>query len=231
MNGILTQSAGRRIGDTWVVADVTCTIDPGIITAILGPSGSGKTTLLRLLSFLDVPDAGTVSLGDREAGIGSPPWPQVTCVFQRQFLWPHLTLRQNIELPLIGLGQDERVARVDDVIKTFSMQRFVDRYPNEVSGGEGQRCALARAFALRPKFVLLDEAHTFLDLEQQAILNQHLQMLVGTGIGIGIATHSITFARRYASKLLVLEQGKLVEQGGPEILRSPSSRFLQSVDL
>lgn len=230
MNGIHAQNVGRRFGDQWVLQDVTCKIAPGEITAILGPSGSGKTTLLRMLSFLDVPDSGVVTLNGQKTSGNSRPWPEVTCVFQKQFLWPHLTVRQNLLLPLRRLSSSERDSRFTDAISTFGMEKFLDRYPNEISGGEAQRTALARALALAPTYILLDEAHTFLDLIQQATLNRLLRLMADRGIGVCIATHSLTFAQNHAKTVLVMEHGRIVEEGGPEIIDSPSSQFLKMVE-
>ena len=192
-----------------VLSDVSCEIPADKFVFIVGPSGSGKSTLLRLLSLVERPVQGSVELtlgGRRYSDAGEErPWPLVTCVFQRQFLWPHLTIRENITLPLRVRGVTDPDVALREVVHLFRMEGFVDRYPNEVSGGEAQRAALARALALKPTVILIDEAHGGLDLEQQATVNQQLVKLRSTGVGLVVVTHSISFARRYGDTLLVVE--------------------------
>lgn len=201
------------------------------IVVVVGPSGSGKSTLLRLLGFLEEPVHGEIllSLGEQKYSSSRPerPWPRLTCVFQNRFLWPHLTIRQNIELPLRCQNGGGSRRRLDEVIKLFDMSEFENRYPNEVSGGQAQRTALARALALNPSMLLIDEAHTGLDVQQIRTLNQHLIHLNDSGIGIVIVTHSVDFARKYGEFFIVMEHGKIVEWGDREVLRRPKSIFLR----
>ena len=107
------------------------------------------------------------------------------------------------------------------------MSNFIDRYPNEVSGGQAQRAALARAFALKPSLMLIDEAHGGLDLEQQHILNSQFLSLKHTGVGLIVVTHSLEFAKKYSDYVVVLEKGILVEIGPSSIIKNPNSRFLK----
>ncbi len=223
----------KSYNNTLALREVTCRIPLNTMTAVMGPSGSGKSTLLRLLSFLERPDKGTVTLDLHARQFSSvngiKPWPQVTCVFQKQFLWPHLTLRRNIALPLNSLNAGQVKAKLDELIVLFEMQEFIDRYPNEVSGGQAQRAALARAFALAPAVILLDEAHAGLDLEQQESLNQHMLKLRASGVCLIIVTHSLNFARRYADFLIVLEEGRVTDFGGQNVLSEPKSSYFRRV--
>ncbi len=216
---------------TCVLRDITAEIETDRFVFVLGPSGSGKSTLLRLLSFVEVPERGIVHLeldGHKfDSNKSERPWPQVTTVFQRQFLWPHLTLRDNISLPLRAAGTSDTKRRVHEVIDLFDMSRFVDRFPNEVSGGQAQRAALARALVLDPQVILIDEAHGGLDLKQQKILNDHLIDLRKSGVGLIIVTHSLDFARSYADRIVVVENGAITETGSKSVLDSPTSQFLQ----
>jgi ABC-type polar amino acid transport system ATPase subunit len=223
----------KSYGHTCVLSDISCEIPTDGFVFILGPSGSGKSTLLRLLSFVEVPDDGVVRLelgGRRFDSAGSVrPWPQVTSVFQRQFLWPHLTLRGNITLPLRGASAGDIESKLQRVIDLFDMSMFVDRFPNEVSGGQAQRAALARALVLNPQVVLIDEAHGGLDLEQQKILNEHLVMLRQSGVGLIVVTHSLEFARKYADRVIVIENGTITEAGPKPVLEESQSPFLRRV--
>lgn len=201
----------RSYGQCAVIRNATCSIPTDRLVAVMGPSGSGKSTLLRLLSFLEKPNRGAVTLnlhGDEfDSRLRARPWPRVTCVFQQQFLWPHLTLRENLILPLRAGGHEEIDARVAHAVDLFGMSDFIGRYPNEVSGGQAQRVALARAFVLEPEIVLIDEPHSGLDLRQQSVLNRHLLALRQAGTGLIVVTHSMDFARQYAEDFVLLEEG------------------------
>lgn len=224
-----------------VLHGVDLSVSPGEITAIIGPSGSGKSTLLRALSLLDPPNAGTVTIDEirysfpRQRQNGLPkPWPKLTVVFQQLFLWPHLTLRQNIFLPLdtwkYGLAADE----INEVLDFFELVEFIDRYPNQVSLGQRQRAALVRALALNPKYLLLDEITSALDVEHVSKVLQHLKGLRNRGTGILIVTHLIGFAKSAADQIVFLENGRVVESGSSLLLEKSSnerlSRFLALVE-
>ena len=211
--------------------NVNCDINTDSFTFIMGPSGAGKSTLLRLLSFVELPDLGTVRLEldghvfDSETP--ARPWPRVTCVFQKQFLWPHLTLYDNIMLPLRATHAADRDSRVRNVIDLLDMSTFVHRFPNETSGGQAQRAALARALALQPQLILIDEPHGGLDIVQQDALNTHLIRLRALGVGLMVVTHSVELARRYADQVIVVEDGRVTEVGSRDAFDNPTSRFLR----
>jgi ABC-type polar amino acid transport system ATPase subunit len=238
--------AGKRLskswGDTGAIEDVDVEIEPGKITVLIGPSGSGKTTLIRTLSLLEPPDHGVISLGDREyrfplppEAVITPPWPDVTVVFQQLFLWPHLRLRENITLPLQNRAREDSEDRLNELIEAFDMRKFIDRYPNETSLGQRQRAALVRALVLNPSYILLDEITSALDVEQVSIILKQLQELRGRGIGILLVTHLIGFARRAADKVIFLDQGRIGEKGTGDMLENPTTarlkRFLSVIAL
>lgn len=226
----ILNNISKYYGQTQALNRVSLEIPTNKFVVVLGPSGCGKSTLLRQLSFIELPEEGNIKLelGDSifRSDIKDRPWPRLTCVFQKQFLWPHLTLRENIELPL---KQNNRSSQeeIEQIIQQFNMLSFVDRYPNEVSGGQAQRAALARAFALKPELMLIDEAHGGLDLEQQHILNSHFVSLKHVGVGLIVVTHSLEFAQKYADYIIVLEDGRIAEFGSISIFENPSSRFLK----
>ena len=222
---ITKQYRGREI-----LKGVDIKVEPGKITSLIGPSGSGKTTLLRVLSMLDLPDAGSIFLDSEKYNFPVrpneiiPPWPRVSVVFQQLFLWPHLTLRQNILLPLKGVKDERHIA---ELIKILQMEEFIDRYPNQVSLGQRQRVALARALALNPEYLLLDEITSALDVEQVNIILSHLQTLKDKGVGILIVTHLLNFAQRASDQIVFLDEGKVIETGGKEILEKPKHERIQ----
>lgn len=224
-----------------ILKGVSIELTPGKITALIGPSGSGKTTLLRALSFLEPPDSGTISIEEESYTFPlkgkefvRPPWPHVTVVFQQLFLWPHLTLRENILLPLKDRAEKADPEYFESLIKLFEMQKFIDRYPNEASLGQRQRVALARALVLKPKYILLDEITSSLDVEQVALILSELKALRDRGIGILSITHLLHFARDAADQIVFMDSGEILEHGGREILDQPRhervARFLSVIE-
>ena len=205
-------------------------VEPGRVSILIGPSGAGKTTLIRALSLLDIPSGGSIQIDDalyqfpmKNARNFKPPWPRLTVVFQQQFLWPHLTLKQNIALPLSDrrVPKHEQEAVIAELVELFGMNSFVQRYPNQVSLGERQRAALARAFALNPKYILLDEITSALDVEQTANVTRCLINLRNRGIGLLVVTHFLAFAKRLVEKgegdtVYFLEGGRILAKGGVE---------------
>lgn len=239
---LVARDIRKAFGDQEVLRGVDLAIQPGSITVVIGPSGGGKTTLLRALSLLDPPTSGTVSIdentyifgADKPNGLIAPPWPILTVVFQQLFLWPHLTLRENISLVLKEHANSEGSPELDTFIESFEMAEFIDRYPNEASLGQKQRTALVRAIVLKPKYLLLDEITSALDVEHVAKVLVELQRLRSDGVGIFVITHLIRFAQRAADQILFFDKGVVVEAGPPSVLENPSherlSRFLSVIE-
>lgn len=227
-----------------ILKGVDITLKKGELTALIGPSGSGKTTLLRCLSLLDAADGGDIQLENvlysfplppEQTDVVPKPWPRVTAVFQQLFLWPHLTLRENILLPLADAKSAAVQKDLAELIKQFDMKGFIDRYPNETSGGQRQRAAIARALMLNPDYLLLDEITSALDIEQTAKVLSLLAGVKARGIGILLITHSLGFARQAADHVLFMDGGEIVEQGGAGIIERPKSprmkAFLKAAEL
>lgn len=217
-----------------VFKNIDLAVNPGGISVLVGPSGAGKTTLLRCLSLLQPPDAGTIQIDDEiftypsPAGTNvTPPWPKLTAVFQQLFLWPHMTLRENILLPVRRRNHDKvNHDELEALIESFDMQGFIDNYPNEASLGQRQRVALARAVMLKPHYLLLDEITSALDVEQIAKILTYLKSLRGKNIGIFIITHLLGFARHAADRVYFMADGAIAESGSADILKNPQTERL-----
>jgi glutamine transport system ATP-binding protein len=217
-----------------ILNGIDLTMEQSKITCLIGPSGSGKTTLLRALSLLEPADSGTMHIEGikyefpLDGPLRIPPWPDITVVFQSLFLWPHMTLRENVLFPAKQRGMKDADKHLAELIKFFEMENFIDRFPNEASRGQQQRVALARGLMLHPKYIFLDEITSALDVEQVAKVLEYLQKLRDRGIGIFIITHLLGFAKRASDQVLFLNNGVIEEAGGPEILEYPKSERLKN---
>ena len=224
----------KQFSQVKALDDIELQVRPGRITMLVGPSGAGKTTLLKVMGFLEAPDEGKIAFGGstftyplREGHPVPSPWPDVTLVFQQHFLWPHLTIRENILLPARHRklsGIDERYR---DLVEALELGTFADRYPNETSLGQRQRAAIARALILEPKFLLLDEITSALDVEQIEQLFKHLLFLRSRGIGILVVTHLLGLARELLrihpdDEIAFMEEGRILGRGGLEFLSNPA---------
>lgn len=233
---LIGQNIYKRVNGTDVLKDFSVKIEPSKITCLIGPSGAGKSTALSCLSLLTHPSKGIVSVDGQEFSFGNGrnsyntfPYPLVTVVFQGLFLWPHLTNEANILLPLKELKKSAQ--EYDDLIDKLQIREVLKKFPNECSGGEKQRVALARQILLKPKYLLLDEVTSALDLETVNTLANILCELRNKGMGILLITHMINLAKTISDDFYFLDKGVTVESGSIEVLNNPRTnrlnKFLQ----
>lgn len=198
------------------LAPATCHVRSGDRIALLGPSGSGKSTLLHLMGGLDVPSSGEIRwplLGDRDALRPD----KVAMVFQSSSLMPPLSVIENVELPLIlnGGRSDARAAAME-ALERVGLADLAEKLPEELSGGQGQRVAMARAIAARPQLLLADEPTGQLDQATgRALIDGLLSWLAGSRTALVIATHDLTIAE-CMDRVWRMDHGHLSANSGAE---------------
>ncbi|NCB74502.1 MAG: ATP-binding cassette domain-containing protein [Clostridia bacterium] len=199
--------------------DMSMSCEKGI-TGIVGASGSGKSMLLNCIAGLIKPDEGTISLGDRvffnkADNINLPPQNRrASILFQNYALFPHMTIKENIAFALDGLAVREKNRRVSRLLEQFHISDFAGRYPSQISGGQQQRAALARALAVEPDILLLDEPFSALDQHlKQNLMREMLEMLSDYEGCVLFVTHNMEEAFRMCERLTVIENGHIEAQG------------------
>jgi putative spermidine/putrescine transport system ATP-binding protein len=205
-------------------------IADGEFVTLLGPSGSGKTTVLRMIAGFERPTAGTVSLRGHDVTAAPPFDRDVHTVFQDYALFPHLSVRRNVEYPLriAKVPRAQRRERAMEALATVRLEGVADRSPTALSGGQRQRVALARALVGRPSVLLLDEPLGALDLKLREQMQVELQQIQrAAGITFVLVTHDQDEALTLADRIVVFDAGR-VEQVGParEVYERPATPFV-----
>ena len=220
----------KSFGDVKAVDNVSIEILDGEFLTLLGPSGSGKTTVLRMIAGFEKPDAGSIKLDGVEVGELPPYERAVNTVFQDYALFPHFTVRENIEygLRIKKVPAEQRQIASEQALAQVRLSGYGDRKPSQLSGGQRQRVALARALINKPKVLLLDEPLGALDLklrEQMQLELKEIQREVG--ITFIFVTHDQEEALTMSDKIAVFNEGKIVQVGSPrEIYEKPANVFV-----
>jgi polar amino acid transport system ATP-binding protein len=233
MSMLRADGVHKRYDDLEVLRGVTFEVEPGQVKVIIGPSGSGKSTLLRCLSLLEEPDAGGVSLEGRRPGPG-----EVGMVFQKFNLFQNMTALQNVMIGLVevrDLSKAEARKQALEFLERVGLADKTSQYPDELSGGQQQRVAIARALVMRPKAMLFDEPTSALDVELVREVLDVMESLAKEGMTMVVVSHELRFAHHVASSVLMMDEGRIVEEAPPEEFFSApkqerTKRFLSLVE-
>jgi sulfate/thiosulfate transport system ATP-binding protein len=222
----------KRFGDVTVLDRVNLEIADGALTALLGPSGSGKTTLLRIIGGLEVPEEGSVRLGDRDVTHVPPQQRGIGFVFQHYAPFKHMTVYENVAfgLTIRKRPKDEIQRKVGELLQLVQINHLADRYPAQLSGGQRQRMALARALAIEPAVLLLDEPFGALDARVRKELRVWLRRLHDEAhVTTVFVTHDQEEAMDVADHIVVMDGGRIQQEGDPrELYERPVNEFVMT---
>jgi len=233
----------KRYGELEVLKGVSFEVGRGEVKVVIGPSGSGKSTLLRCLALLEPPDEGDVYLeNERLSALGEKALAahrsEVGMVFQRFNLFQNMTALGNVMSGLIHvrrLSKREARERALELLERVGVADKASQYPDELSGGQQQRVAIARALVMRPKAMLFDEPTSALDVELVREVLDVMESLAQEGTTMVVVTHELRFAHHVASAVLMMDDGRIVEEAPPdEFFSAPkeerTQRFLALVE-
>jgi ABC-type polar amino acid transport system ATPase subunit len=241
---------GKKFGSKLVLQSVDLTVRTGEVMFLIGPSGSGKSTCLRCINCLEKPTHGSLSfdgvelyreenglsrmLGSVDLRLARAKMPMV---FQHFNLFEHLTVLRNLTagpIVVLKLEKEVAIARAKELLKTFGLADLEDRYPSQISGGQKQRVGIARAMAMSPRMILLDEPTSSLDPELVADVLEAIKQLAASGMTMIIVTHEMAFARQIADTICFFDSGRIIERGPPDhMLNNPTSprllKFIKAI--
>ena len=225
MKQIELNQVSKYFGEIEVIRPLDLQIENGEFVVFVGPSGCGKSTLLRLIAGLEDVTSGQILINGRDTTKLAPADRELAMVFQSYALYPHMTVRKNIEFPLrmAGLDKKERNKRVEDAAKALNLTDYLERRPGQLSGGQRQRLAIARAILAAPKIIILDEATSSLDTESESLIQKSLSELVKNRTTIVIA-HRLSTIKK-ADQILVIESGEIAERGTHNELIKAKGRY------
>jgi sulfate/thiosulfate transport system ATP-binding protein len=220
----------KRFGAYVALDGVTATVETGSLTALLGPSGSGKSTLLRVIAGLETPDEGQVAIGGTDVTARPPQERGIGFVFQHYAAFRHLTVAENVAfgLRVRRRPREEIRARVEELLALVQLEGLASRYPAQLSGGQRQRMGLARALAVDPSVLLLDEPFGALDARVRKDLRAWLRRLHDESHTTTIlVTHDQEEAMEVADEIVLMCRGRVEQIGSPrELYESPANEFV-----
>ncbi|HIE78020.1 MAG TPA: ABC transporter ATP-binding protein [Candidatus Thioglobus sp.] len=234
MAEVILNSVSKSFDDNIALDGVSMTIQDGSFVVLLGPTGAGKTTVLRMISGLDVPDTGEIIIGGQSMANLTPALRNVAMVFQQYSLYPHLTVRQNLEFPLksplLRTPESEISRKVGEVAEILQISHKLSNKATELSGGEMQRVSIGRALVRNPNIYLMDEPLSSLDAKLRSDLRLELKKIqANTGATLLYVTHDQVEAMTMATHVGVLDKGKVIQFAPPrEIYEKPCSVYAAS---
>ena len=223
-------------GEIKALDDVSLEIKKGEVVVIIGPSGSGKSTMLRTLNLLEIPTEGKITydgedITDSKTNINNYRM-KVGMVFQHLNLFPHMSVLKNMTIaPTKLLKKDKEEAKntAMELLKRVNLENRAEAYPSQLSGGQKQRVAIARALCMEPEVMLFDEPTSALDPEMVGEVLNVMKDLARQGMTMVVVTHEMGFAREVASRVIFMDEGKIIEEGTPEmVFEHPRSERTQS---
>ncbi|HEY4897568.1 MAG TPA: amino acid ABC transporter ATP-binding protein [Solirubrobacteraceae bacterium] len=241
MSGLMVnaEAVHKRFGRLEVLKGITLEVARGEVMCLLGPSGSGKSTFLRCINHLEKINSGRLSVdgelvGYRQVGTRlhelresevARKRAEIGMVFQHFNLFPHMTAIENVTCAPVrvkGIGREQARTRGAELLDRVGLADKLDSYPAQLSGGQQQRVAIARALAMEPKLMLFDEPTSALDPELVGEVLQAMQQLARDGMTMIVVTHEIGFAREVADTVVFMDEGVVVEAGGPaDVIANP----------
>lgn len=244
----LLQLRGLRksFGSIDVLKGIDLDVNRGEVVAVIGVSGSGKSTILRCVDFLETPDAGTITLDGRSFDAAHASKEDIrymrrntAMVFQLFHLFKYKTALENVTEGLVTVqkvAKPQAIAQAKELLDLVGLADRIDHFPNQLSGGEQQRVAIARSLALNPKVILLDEPTSALDPEMIADVLGVIKDLAGQSRTMIIVSHEMNFVYEIADQVVFLDEGQILEQGSPrEVFDSPKTdrarQFVSRINL
>lgn len=225
----------KSFGDNLVLDHISTSVKKGEVVAIIGPSGSGKSTFLRSLNLLEVPTGGTIlfegqNITDKHINIDKYRQ-KIGMVFQHFNLFPNMTILKNMTLgptKLLHMSEQEANEMALSYLERVGLSEKANAYPGQLSGGQKQRIAIVRALCMNPEVLLFDEPTSALDPEMVGEVLEVIGDLAKQGMTMLIVTHEMGFAKEVASRVLFIDDGKIVEENTPkELFEHPKSQRLQ----
>ncbi|MBP3274719.1 MAG: amino acid ABC transporter ATP-binding protein [Butyrivibrio sp.] len=232
---IQIEGLSKRYHDNIVLEDVSLNINEGDVIGIIGPSGTGKSTLLRYIDQLEIPEKGTVNLGEKTIDLSKKNKKDINeirqntgMVFQRFNLFEKKTALENVMEGLIvvkKLPKEEAKKIALEELAKVGMTAWANHYPKHMSGGQQQRVAIARALAMKPRLILLDEPTSALDPELVGEVLDVIKEIAGKGYTMLLVSHEMSFVRNVSNRVIFLDKGHIVEDGTPsEVFEHPKNQ-------
>ncbi len=233
---IKTENLQKSFGTLHALNGINAEIRTGDVTVIIGPSGSGKSTFLRCLNLLEVPTGGKVffegtDITDPKVDINRHRQ-KMGMVFQQFNLFPHMTVLNNMTLgpvKLLNKSREEAVTTALELLERVGLADRKDAYPAQLSGGQKQRIAIVRALCMQPDVMLFDEPTSALDPEMVGEVLDVMRNLAKSGMTMVVVTHEMGFAREVGTRVIFMDEGKIIEENTPaELFAHPSSPRLKN---